>query len=436
MNTPYTWQGAIAPESGVHVTGQFKDAPYKASPMETFKNVSEGVVDYAGGIPKVVAWVGLLDKPAVSAARYTADTARDATLWGAATSLVTWHPLDAAIKWFSALAQHFWVRVASKEQVDANLAKTKFSDTAKWSQVGWDPNSSAAKNTSATLNTIEALTGIASVWAGIKQSIRNKELLQEAVKLKDPKDILKNDTLNNVWNFIKGKPTDSSNVVEIWNKIVHLPWTQQEKELIDTAKAIIQPTKTVAKNRILVKDAIAAEGKNLESMVEKTNAIIPRQEVAATLKKVPQSPEIVGDASKQYKNMIDLFTEISSKNSSDAKGLLKSRKEFYKNKFIKQILNRQTESALKDAATDIGSTINNLIWKYVWDEAVKQSLKTQSNLYRIEGNLWKVIEKEWSTAASRFVQKNKQALKWAAWTAWTLGTTYWAGKFLQNIIGK
>ena len=171
--------------------------------------------------------------------------------------------------------------------------------------------------------------------------------------------------------------------------------TDSENDIIKSlGKLNIDIGASSQKSRDIVKEGIETQSRNLEQRLKNNNVSIPIEESTQTIQKA-MANALDTDAfvrSNELGNLVEQIGEqaikILSKNSQDAVGILKSRKEL--DNYIKSYKankssfpdNDKVETALSIAVRDIRTSLNDLVAEKVPSAKVKESLKDISNLYR------------------------------------------------------
>lgn len=171
--------------------------------------------------------------------------------------------------------------------------------------------------------------------------------------------------------------------------------TDSENDIIKSlGKLNIDIGASSQKSRDIVKEGIETQSRSLEQRLKNNNVSIPIEESTQTIQKA-MANALDTDAfvrSNELGNLVEQIGEqaikILSKNSQDAVGILKSRKEL--DNYIKSYKankssfpdNDKVETALSIAVRDIRTSLNDLVAEKVPSAKVKESLKDISNLYR------------------------------------------------------
>lgn len=360
----------------------------------TLSNIAEWAYRFAAWLPWMIGETGILDKPAELLAR--------------------------------------WVAKVTGKEFDETAPS--FSETLKESATGGDRESTAAKVTENVLWAAELVWWLAATKTALKVAsklTKESKLLKPATSLAKW-EIVKNSELNKVWKLIEQKTwpaytaakRKAGEVIEKWGKIISLP-SKQELSMIDDVKNIVDTTKSIDYNMAKLGSTVDNEVENLVKIVSDNDAVVPKREVISRLKKLPKSPEIVWDVEKSYEKVIKLFEWFVKQNPWKASWLLRARKDFYQNTFVKKTLSNP-DSPLYDVVRQIGWEVNNIIWEYAWSDLVKTSLRKQSNIIRVLENMSKKWEAIDSTKLKRFIKKNKWLISvWAGWLG-VWGLVWWA----------
>ena len=375
----------------------------KKTIWQTAKDVWEGMVSYAWGIPKAIAETGLLDNPANWV---------NEKIWPQVRAIAT--------KIFGKKAMEDYQKSMQKE----DWSPMKFSEFAAGSQVWGDPNSKVAKWVSNTMSALEMVSWAGAIKWALKSKALTKAILPEMTKaVTEARDLAKLTRITKV----------------LWKKVAVL--SPRETEMKKVAGKVIKSGWTATKN---VWRAIAAgekETDNLIKVVTKANKVIDRNAVKNAIEKVPMTISVKNDKllAKNYKDFVAWAKKVIDAMPDDkAETLLRARKDIDKlvrSEFpwvFEDAANKPFTDMIKKARNVINETINSTVW---WD-TVKNSLHKQNLLYDLAENIATKSKSEaiGSTRFSRYLKRNP-IIKRAGWIAagWVVG---WAGFWIwQKIIG-
>jgi hypothetical protein len=149
----------------------------------------------------------------------------------------------------------------------------------------------------------------------------------------------------------------------------------------------ISRKKTFQENFNLIDDANTKIAQKLTSDLDKSNVLIPKQEVKAMLERVRKTlgeePQLVGDAGKQADRILARFDNFIDANEGTASGLLKARKEL--DQWLRsrkpKVFDAKAENAQSVAVRELRNATNDFLDSRVTNVAVKDSLKRQRNLF-------------------------------------------------------
>jgi hypothetical protein len=165
--------------------------------------------------------------------------------------------------------------------------------------------------------------------------------------------------------------------------------TPKEAEIAKSVSELpgVKDTNSSIANLNVIKDGIESKAKSLESSLAGSEVTIPRIKTRTALDGVIENlklnPLLVGDAAKSAERVVANARAIIKSNPATPAGLLKSRKELDAliDSQKPKIFNPATDSALSIAVRETRQSINDIIAESVPSASVKESLRSQSNLY-------------------------------------------------------
>lgn len=340
----------------------------------TIKNIWEGIVGYAWGIPKVIAETGLLDKPLMKVA----------------------NKIRAAL--------------GKRELTQEEQSQMAYSKTAAWSQVGWDPESKLAN----TVETVLTLAEVAGWLWGLKWAAKSRALTKTILPKLTPGV---EEARAMKWLTRAGKITG-----RIYPKL-----TESETALKKVAGKFIKPGKTISTNVNTTIKELDKETDNLINIVKSNPKTYAGKEIASHLNKIDTPLSIKGDKimEAKFSNVKKAFMEIFNKQpKKNAEWLLTARKEFdaLVRREFPNLYSSEADTPIKLAVQAIRRVPNKLLEQKIGWNLVKDSLEKQHQMMTLLENLSSKIEKTGTTGLSRTISKNKQLARaagllmwWAAW---------------------
>ena len=220
---------------------------------------------------------------------------------------------------------------------------------------------------------------------------------------------------NDVWEAIQPKmsqaeiETRKSTMKGLSKKVKYLP-QEAEHSQIELAKNLwVNAGKTANENKQVVQSALETESNKLPELIKKSWVKFDDKttlELWEELSKIKPPFTIKStELWDKYQGIIDKFQEILIDNKWD---VLKSRKDFdyFAKKELWDIYSSERFAPLKQAVMDVRETANKFLDKKVGDKIVSESLKKQSDMYRIIDKLNTNLEKQWSSSLSRWMKSN------------------------------
>ena len=357
------------------------------------KDIGEGLVNYAGSLPKYVAESGLLNKPVAAITRGVRN-----------------------------VADKLGANVKSKEELNKSLQVNPFSEFAWGSQVGGNPESKVAKWVEKTMNTAELAVWAATLLKWISRAA-GKQISKS--KAKSITKAIENGTLTEKKLWSKGKQILSKlanewvkeqRVALKWGRLVDNSRSKIGEFLFGTKKAKIEPSKrdieavwsiikeipNASKKPIplynQMTDKIEDIGKSLGSKLKQIDVSNLDDAKLTTVQKIedfisePSVQELYGNAN--IKKVKSLMWKILD--AADADEIWKARKEFdmITPESIKNITNLSSDKAqlANSFWRETRGFANDLldeIAKNASDIAVKDQLRTMSNLYHGQNQIIK-----------------------------------------------
>jgi hypothetical protein len=194
--------------------------------------------------------------------------------------------------------------------------------------------------------------------------------------------------------------------------------TQTETKMAEEISKIsgISEKNTYQKNYNLVKDYNVSQAEKLENDVAKNNFAISKEITISKLdesaKSLSESPLITGDAETMANKLINGAKKFVESNEANGSGLLKARKE-YDNWVLSQkpkAFDAKAENAFTIANRSIRDTINTVLDENAVNLGVKESLRSQSTLYRAMENIAPKAAEEANTPIARAFQRMANAV--------------------------
>ncbi len=178
----------------------------------------------------------------------------------------------------------------------------------------------------------------------------------------------------------------------------------------------VKPSNTLLQNLGAVQEGIGAEAKTLAATLKASPVKIARPDMKSdmdgVLVRLADNPILVGDAAKTGERTVAQAVKFLQANPNTPAGVLKARQQFdeWVGKQRPKIFDPSTESALSIAVRETRQGMNDIIAKSVPDVGVKQSLATQSNMFRAIDNIAPKAAAEAETAIGRLGKRVTAAL--------------------------
>lgn len=168
---------------------------------------------------------------------------------------------------------------------------------------------------------------------------------------------------------------------------------------------------TLQRNFNIIKSEVTNKAKQLVSDIAKNDFIISKKEVLSRLKvaaqKLTESPLIVGSAEKTAQKLMDGAIKIVKEQKGTGSGIFKARKMY-----DKWVLNQKpkafdakAENAFSIANRQVRDTLNKILDEKATSLGIKDSLKSQSTLFRAMENIAPKAAYEANTAIGRAMQR-------------------------------
>lgn len=183
-----------------------------------------------------------------------------------------------------------------------------------------------------------------------------------------------------------------------------------------TEVAGVMPKNTLLQNLNAIQTGIATEAKSLAGILEASTVKIGRQAIKSdmddVLVRLGQNPILVGDAARTGERTVAKARELLAANPNTPAGVFAARREFdaWVGQQRPKIFDPNTESALSIAVRETRQAMNDIVAKNAPETGVRQSLSTQSSLFRAVDNIGPKAADEASTAIGRLGQSVNKAL--------------------------
>lgn len=173
----------------------------------------------------------------------------------------------------------------------------------------------------------------------------------------------------------------------------------------------ISEKNTFQQNFNIVQEYNVGQAKQLVDDITKYDFIFPKRELKARLRvatqKLADNPAIVGDAEKTAKKLVERLNVMLDGTKAKGSALLKLRKDY--DKLVEsfkggKIFDPKTESAFSISNREIRQTINTFLDEKAPNLGIKDSLRSQSNLYNAMETLIPKAALEANTAIGRTMQ--------------------------------
>jgi hypothetical protein len=393
----------------------------------TIKNIGEWVVSFAGGIPKVIAETGILNKP----------------IEALSNSVVG----DVIRSWATKL---FWAEDIKKYQQE-NAWKS-FSQMAAWSQVWGNPESKAARYTENTLWALEMATAIPWLLKGWAK-VAGMKALDKAIETgKVTEKAINKWWAGKILNLIKEWENKSNKIAALGR------WGIDSQSAISKrwswSKNVVKPSqKTLDAVATVKKEIVWASSDPQKLYTQLSNKIWDLSEWLAEQLKTVKIKSQTGKL-KALKESLDNLIEETADYSKPTANAIKKAKE--------SILKAKTAKEARDAAKQLDNLIPNSIkeWAAKWgkdalvygkwrwarsafndfiDEAaewvsepsVKDMFKKISNLYRakwwIEDNIVQITKPVIGIKQKLWTLAKNTALVW--WAGYAAKNIFWVGEW-------
>lgn len=358
----------------------------------TIKNIGEGIVNFAGGIPKVIAETGILDKPIEALSK----------------SVVG----DVIRSWATKI---FWAEEVKKYQQE-NAWKT-FSQMAAWSQVWGNPESQAARYTENTLWALEMATAIPWLlkwWA----KVAGMKALDKAIDTgKVTEKAINKWWAGKILNLIKEWESKSNKIAALWR------WGIDSQSALSKrwswTKNVVKPSqKTLDAVATVKKEIVWASSDPQKLYTQLSDKIWDLSEWLWEQLKTVKIRSQTGKLKVLKDSLDNLIAETADYSKPTADAIKKAKASIMKAKTAKEArdaakqLDMLIPNSIKEWAAKWGkdaliygkwrwarSAFNDFIDEaadWVSDESVKDIFKKISNLYRakwwIEDNIVQITK--------------------------------------------
>jgi len=173
-----------------------------------------------------------------------------------------------------------------------------------------------------------------------------------------------------------------------------------------------EPTATKLSKYQAAKSETVVRGKALETALDQEKVVVPKKEVASrvvnAINEVPNKSLLLQSADPIIKNYVRVLKNALMKEPGTLKGVLRLRKlldDMYENARGKQAFGSDKISALDEINTVARDTLLQYIIEKAKNTAVKQSMRSQWNLFRALDILKTAAEKESGSMVGRMMQK-------------------------------
>lgn len=192
-------------------------------------------------------------------------------------------------------------------------------------------------------------------------------------------------------------------------------FSKTEKWMIDATKWVVNPTKTSIYNMNKLNGVIKSDWDKLTNLLSTYTQPINKSKIITSFNKIqpPQSLKSDATLNKTYQFVKDKYINAISKTDWTPLSIIKARQELDRivEKEIPGLWSSPASNPMKMAIQDLRRVPNEIVNEYVWNNTVKNILNRQSNMYNAIDLLKTRAEKVWTTALSRFINKNKELLK-------------------------
>lgn len=254
--------------------------------------------------------------------------------------------------------------------------------------------------------------------------------------------ILKSKPIKDFWNAIKPQLTPSEyELAKVNGKTSIIDWVETllpskwDTSIIKTAVDIgIDATDRPVNNIDKVFKNIVSEAEWLKQYLIENWKPFNVKTIQSKLNNIemPRGIRTIEDGKGIFKDLKDAFMETVNNlpRKTDAE-LLEARKKFYK--MVKDefgnIYTNERLTPLKKSVDEIADTINTYISDRYPDNIVKDSLKKQSNLFRLKEYIGSQKTKEWENAVAAWMRANPKAARYLQnagliiwwWVLWKIG---------------
>ncbi len=183
-----------------------------------------------------------------------------------------------------------------------------------------------------------------------------------------------------------------------------------------TEVASVTPKNTLLQNLNAIQTEISTEAKSLASILEASTVKIGRQTIKSdmddVLVRLGENPILVGSAARTGERTVAKARELLAANPNTPSGVFNARREFddWVGQQRPKIFDPKTESALSIAVRETRTAMNNIVATNAPETGVRQSLSTQSSLFRAVDSIGPKAADEASTAIGRLGQRVNKAL--------------------------
>lgn len=270
---------------------------------------------------------------------------------------------------------------------------------------GLDSYSKFAEKNPSTARTVESVVNIALLFAPVKgKAPARQTVIGKGAVVLEKKAIaqVERQQVSSIDDLIRPAETKAVKEAGVLRTTETGIFKTKQVELSASEKAISKEVQkipgvgkgTLQNNFDIINKEVIKKAQQLEKDIAKNDFNFPKQEFIAELNRAVQrlerNPTIVGDAQKTAMKLVAEMKRRVGEASGKGSSLLKVRKDF--DKWLKSqkgtnIFDPKNENALSIALREIRQTTNNFLEAGAKDVGVKESLKSQSTLFRALENI-------------------------------------------------